>query len=179
MRDGLFISFLTAMSVVTLTPRARPPLRPSSEWTVQTSWLAQRESAIGDWDAVRPPLREGDELQLTVLSSEAANIYVLDEDGHRIFPGAPPQRVSVRAGWPYAVPGPHLTWRLDGSAHDVLYLVAARHPLDDPAAALKGGASPAQSAPDLELPLRDGKPGSAPARLLHGDGVLVDVYRAR
>jgi hypothetical protein len=195
MRDGIFAAFLAAMSVATLAPRPRPhpptlqapgslspsAARRSPEWTLQASWLAQRESALGDWDAVRPPLREGDEIQLTVLTSEEANVYVLDGEARQIFPppGAGPSMARVRAGWPYAIPGLPRTWRLDGAEHDTFFLVAARHPLADPAAALKAGESPFQPAPALEAPLRDGKRGLSPARLLRGDGVLVDSYRAR
>ena len=155
-------------------------------WRVRTAWLAQRESAIGDWDAVRPPLREGDELQLTVLSSQDACVYLFDGERRQIFPteappDAPPSLARIRAGWPYALPGPHRTWRLDGAAHDRIYLVAARHPLADPARML-GASGPTVTEPAgaLELPLRDGRSGAAPARTLISDGeVMVDVFEAR
>lgn len=111
MRDGLFAAFISAMLVVSLAPRHRavatPIVKPhffESELRVQVAWLGQRESAFGDWESVKPPLREGDELQLTVLLSENACVYVFDGDGRQLFPppGLPP---ALHANWPYAIPG--------------------------------------------------------------------------
>ena len=181
MRDGVFAVFGVAMLTVTFAPR--PPHAATQQktvFTVQAAWLAERESALGDWESVTPPLREGDELQLTVRASEDACVYVLTEMGTPLFPppGAPPSRACLRAGWPYAIPGPHQTWRLDGGAHDRIFLVASRHPLADPADQL-GHRTPAQAAPDLPLPLRDGRVGAARVHVLSEDGVIVDHYDAR
>ena len=168
MRNGLTVSFSAAMLVVTLAPR-----RHGGDFRVQTAWLAQRESALGDWESVRPPLREGDELQLTLLTSHDAVVQVLDQDGRAILPAS-----HVRAHSSYALPGPHQTWRLDGAAHDRLYLVTSRHPLAEPARALSRITTPTE-APGQSLPLRDGRPGHAVTRVLSSDEVVVDAFDAR
>jgi hypothetical protein len=178
MRDGLTAAFFAAMLVVTLAPRHRPPPPAAREdgWSLQVAWLAQRESAVGDWEAVHPPLREGDELQLTVLASDDVCVYVLDGQGHRLFP-APEAAASIQGRWPYAMPGPHRTWRLDGADHDDFFVVAARHPIANPASYTTPTASTAVA--DLILPLRDGRRGGAVTRRLQSDGVIVDHFSAR
>jgi hypothetical protein len=175
LHNGLFAACTAAMLVVALAPRAQPSH--VGDLQLQVAWLAQRESALGDWEAVQPPLREGDELQLTVLSSEDACIYVLDGKGQQLFPppGMPPR---VQGHWPYAIPGTHRTWRLDHADHDQLYLVAARHPLDHPAAHLHDSSS-VESQADLILPLRDGRRGAAVTHVVHGTETLTDVFVAR
>jgi hypothetical protein len=178
MRDGLLAAFSAAMLVVTLAPRPLPRSpAPDPGLNLRVAWLAQRESAVGDWQAVKPPLREGDELQLTVLADADAWIYVLDAAGGQLFP---PPGVSpcVQAGWPYAIPGGHRTWRLDEAAHDVFFVVAARHPIADPRAAL-ATTTQATAEPDLLLPLRDGRHGAASTRTLRSTGVAVDRFEAR
>ncbi len=191
MRNALFAIFSTAMLSVTLAPRrapaTAPPSRASSKmtasgWQLQAAWLAQRESAVGDWESVKPPLRDGDELQLTVLASADAFVYVLDENRRQLFPppNAAPSLAKISAHWPYAIPATHQSWRLDGAEHDRFYLVAARHPLADPLATLEPARSTlAVAAPDLELPLRDGRHGAASTRVLMSEEVIVDYFDAR
>jgi hypothetical protein len=178
MRNGVFVTFFAAMLLVAFAPR--PHARPGA-LRVQTAWLAERESAVGDWEAVRAPLRAGDELQLTVRSDEDANVYVISESEGRRAVIFPRDDVSprVRAGWSYALPGPHRTWRLDGAEHDRFYLVAARRPLGDPLAALASPDSTIAGAPDLPLPLRDGRPGAAAARVATAPEIVVDAFDAR
>jgi hypothetical protein len=187
MRDGLFAAFSAAILVVTLAPRSFPPRSPAlaaasdPELNVRVAWLAQRESAVGDWEAVTPPLREGDELQLTVLADADAWVYVLDGAGRQLFP-PPGVSPGIQASWPYAIPGGHRTWRLDEAAHDVFFLVAARHPIADPRATLSTTLPATQatrSEPDLLLPLRDGRHGAALTRRLRTGGVAVDRFDAR
>jgi hypothetical protein len=169
MRDGLSIAFVSAMVVVALAPREKK----ANGLQVQTAWLAQRESALGDWESVRAPLREGDELQLTVSSSEDAFIYVLDREKHVLLGES-----RARAHWQYAIPGPHVTWRLDGAAHDRMYVIASRHRLTDPVSELSR-ASHSSNGSDLELPLRDGRIGSAITHIASGGEVVVDRYDLR
>ncbi|HZS41892.1 MAG TPA: hypothetical protein VFF06_33915 [Polyangia bacterium] len=155
--------------------------------TVHAAWLAQRESAMGDWQSVAPPLRSGDELQLVVRADEEAYVYVLAEsEGARrvLFPpaDAAPSLARARAGWQYSLPARHLTWRLDGAAHDRFTLVVARHALADPlavAASPPGGRTAIRPASDLELPLRDGRTGLATARSLAAAEVVVEDFIAR
>jgi hypothetical protein len=157
---------------------------------VQAAWLAQRESAVGDWVAVAPPLERGDEVQLTVRAEEDAWIYVLsmpdgsDGSGPQVIfppPGAPPSQNQLRAGWQYGVPAPHESWRLDGARHDRLVLIASRRPLPDPIAAVArvAGRTHRRDGAPLTLPLRDGRAGRAPIRLLDGDDAVADTYDAR
>jgi hypothetical protein len=84
----------------------------------------------------------------------------------------------ARAHWQYAIPGEHSTFRLDQAAHDQLFVIASRHPLRDPAAELSGDTH-TSSAGELELPLRDGRAGSAVARLSSGSDVVVTRYDLR
>jgi hypothetical protein len=191
-RDFAFGASLLAMAALSL-PSARTVATPASAavtvdgLVVRAAWLAQRETALGDWEAVAPPLRSGDELSLTVRADEDAFVYVLAEsEGERrvLFPppGSPRELARVRAGWQYAVPARHLTWRLDGAAHDRFTLVAARHPLADPfaaAASPPGGRTAIRPASDVELPLRDGRAGTAPARVLAAPEVVVEEFVAR
>jgi hypothetical protein len=168
MRDGLALALVSAMLVVTLAPRER-----ENGLRVRTAWLAQRESALGDWESVRPPLREGDELQLTLSSSEDAWIYVLDGEKRTLL-----DESRARAHWQYAIPGPHSSFRLDAAAHDHLYVIASRRPLRNPGGELLR-ASRTSSDGDLELPLRDGRIGRAASRMSIGGDVVIDRYDLR
>jgi hypothetical protein len=184
MRDGLTLFFSTAMLVVTMAPRPHSPLpspRAKGSFELQAAWLAQRESAIGDWESVKTPLREGDELQLTVLASEDACVYVFDGAGRQLFPApdAAPEMARVRAHWPYALPGRHRTWRLDDADHDHFFLVASRHPLYNPWSMVSRAHGSSRPGTDLTLPLRDGRPGAAAVRVLDGEDLLFDEFVAR
>src|SRR3954453_3842850 len=105
MGNGIFAAFASAILVVAFAPRQK-----IGKWEVRVAWLAERESALGDWQAVRPPLREGDELQLSLLSSEDACVYVLDDSRAEIF-----SHCGLHAHWPYAIPGSNTYWSLDGA----------------------------------------------------------------
>lgn len=186
MRNGIFALFAAAMLTVTLAPRGPRASHAAVQQKVdglrvRVAWLAERESALGDWESVRPPLRPGDELQLTVLAAEDVCVYLYDGRHQQVFPppDAPRTRACIRGSWPYALPGPHQTWRLDAAEHDSFHLVAARRPLDDPAALIDGSGTTAQPAPDLELPLHDGRRGAAAVRVLTSADVIVDRYDAR
>jgi hypothetical protein len=196
--DVWFALSLAGMIAIAAGARGTTPPAPTiaaaapNALVVHAAWLAQRESAVGDWDAVRPPLREGDELQLTVRADEDAWVYVVGEsDGqrHLLFPGddESPSLARVRAGWAYAVPARDRTWRLDDARHDRFWLIVARHPLAHVAATLGGaldraaggGRTVARPEPDVELPLRDGRPGTAEARSLAADALIVAEFTAR
>lgn len=182
MRNALFAIFSTGILLTALAPRRQAP---ANSLRVQAAWLAERESAYGDWSAVRAPLLPGDEVQLTVYAAENANLYVIaDSDGERrqIFPppNGAPALSRLRAGWNYGLPGRNQTWRIDGKGtHDTLFLVAARHALADPIAALAHDETVTRGGATLEVPLRDGRIGSAEVRMLAADDIVVDRFVAR
>lgn len=178
-RDGVWIGFAVAvgLAVALLRGGAALPSVPSPGVRLRVAWLAQRESAVGDWQAVDPPLTTGDEVSLSLRSEEDAWLYVasIGDEGRRVV-----SRSRVRAGWQYAVPGPGVGWRLDGGRHDRLALIASRHPLADPLGSLGEVAwTRAGRETPLELPLRDGRMGRARSRLVTAEEIAVDLLDLR
>lgn len=162
--------FLPDRPAVRAAP-ARPPLR------LELSLLSQRETPEGSWRQLGPtegrPLKQGDELQITIQVRAPAHLLVATAAGNTIqllYP-LPGQTGAIRKDWAYALPGPSKTYVMDGEPTRLLVAIS-RDPLPadrqgrvDMLRAVRrrpGQTVQGADAPPVQLHLRDGAPVSVP-----------------